>query len=242
MAIGLLILIASPTRADDQADAKKIIDKAIKAVGDEAKIRQMKGSTWKAKGTFHGMGNAIPYTGDYAVVFPDKFRMNMDFDANGQKFQFSLVYNSGKGWIRLMDNTIEMDADRLASQKETMYAGTVAKLIGLNDKAYTLTPLGETKVDKTPAVGVRVSRKDHKDVNLYFDKEKGFLIKSEFRIKDDQGQEVNQETFYSDYKETDGLKAPSKLTIKRDGTLYVEGESFDFKYSESLDDKLFKEP
>ena len=33
-----------------------------------------------------------------------------------------------------------------------------------------------------------------------------------------------------------------EVTIKRDGTLYIEGENSDWKPAEKLDDGLFKEP
>lgn len=239
--VGLLIWVA-PVRADNQADGLKIIDKAIKAVGDEAKQTKLLASTYKMKGTFHGMGAEMPYTGEAAIQLPDKSRMALEFDVGGQKFTFVMVFAGDKGWMKAMDMNIEMDADRVAEQKESMHLNQVARLIGLRDKAYTLAPLGDSKIDTQNVVGVKVSSKGRRDINLYFDKETGLLAKSDMRVKDDTGQEANQETFYKDYKTTDGLKHPTKITIKRDGMLYIEGENSDWKPSEKLDEKLFKEP
>jgi hypothetical protein len=241
MAVGVLGA-SSPARADDQADALKIIDKAIKAVGDEAKLAKMPASTWKMKGTFHGMGAEIPYTGDGAMQLPDKSRLALSFDAGGQQFTFVMVFNGDKGWMKINDMAMDMDADRVAEQKESMHVNQVVRLVPLKDKAFALSPAGESKLDAKTVVGVRVSSKGHRDVNLYFDKDSGLLVKSDTQVKDDAGQEVKQETFYSDYKETDGVKHPTKVVIKRDGMLYIEGENSDWKPAEKLDDQLFTQP
>lgn len=237
-----LTLLAAPGRAQEQAEALKIIDKAIKATGDEAKLNKLAASTWKMKGTFYGMGAEIPYTGEVALQLPDKQRMTLEFDAGGQKLSFVMIYNNGKGWMKIGDQVMEMDEDRVGEQKEGLYASQISRLVTLKDKAFTLKPLGESKVDKQTVVGVKVSSKDHRDVNLYFDKETGLLAKSEMKVKDDGGQEVNQESVYTAYKETDGLKHPTKVTIKRDGMMYIEGENSDWKPAEKLDDNQFAEP
>jgi outer membrane lipoprotein-sorting protein len=241
LSLGLL-LVAPAVRADEREDALKIIDKAIKAVGDEALQKKMNASTYKMKGTFHGMGAEIPYTGEAAIQSPDKSRMALEFDAGGQKIMFEMVFAGDKGWMKVAETVMEMDADRIAEQKESMHLHQVARLIGLKDKAYTLSPLGDSKVDEKPAVGVKVSMKGRRDVNLYFDKDSGLLVKSEMQVKDDSGMEQKQESIYKEYKTTDGLKHPTKITIKRDGTLYIEGENSDWKPAEKLDDKLFAQP
>jgi hypothetical protein len=237
-----VLLSAGPACADDQGDARKVIDKAIKATGDEAKQVKFQAQTWKMKGTYHGMGQEIPYTGEAAMQLPDKSRMTLEFDAGGQKFTFLMVFHGDKAWTKINDQVMEMDKDRIAEQKESMYANNVSRLVTLKDKAFTLSPVGESKLDQQAVIGVRVSCKDHRDINLYFDKENGLLAKMDTRVKDEQGKEVNQETFYRDHKEAEGIKYPSKVTIKRDGMLYIEGETNDWKPAEKLDDKLFVQP
>jgi hypothetical protein len=137
-----------------------------------------------------------------------------------------------------------MPPERLAEQKEEIYAAWVADLVALKEKMFTLSSLGETNVDGKPAVGVKVSSKGHRDINLYFDKETGLLAKSETRVKDEMlgGQEVGQETFYSDYKEVQGVKVAMKAVIKRDGKLYVEADTTEYIPAEKLDDNLFLKP
>src|SRR5262249_33308325 len=91
-------------------------------------------------------------------------------------------------------------------------------------KKFRLAPLGEVAVDGRPARGVKVSREGHRDVDLYFDREKSLLVKTQTRVKDDDGQEVTEETFLSDYKEAQGTNQAMKVVVQRDGELYVESE------------------
>ncbi len=242
--VGLLLGAGGLARGDDQAEARKVIEKAIQAQGGAEKIAKYKAATWKEKGNFYGLGNALPYTGDYAIQFPDKFRFALDFDANGQQFKFIMVVNKDKGWRKINDNVMEMDKEQLSNAKESMHAEGVLRAVALKkDKGYTFAPLGEVQVEKQPAVGVRVSSKGYRDVNLYFDKKSGLLVKVEFQVKDEMsGQEVKQESFLSDYKEANGLKYPAKVVIKRDGQRYVEAENQDYKFAEKLDDSLFEKP
>jgi len=238
LAASLALVVAGPGRADDRSAAMAIIDKAIKAGGGEANLAKFNAQTWTEKGTYYGMGNGLPYTGQYAMQRPDKFSMTIEG-------AFKIVLNGDKGWMKSGDgDTMEMSKEQLAEQKEEQFAGWVASLLPLKEKGYTLTPLAEIKVDSRPAVGVKVAHEGHRDVKLYFDKEKGLLVKSEGTVKDLEqgGKEVNQEAFYSNFKEVEGAQIPMKIVIKRDGKQFVEAENFDVKPASKLDDKVFAKP
>ena len=98
-------------------------------------------------------------------------------------------------------------------------------------------------VEKRAALGVKVSSKGHRDVDLYFDKETGLLVKTETRVKmDGSDVEVQEESFASEYKEVQGTKQAMKFTVKRDGKLFVEGEATELTLSEKLDASTFAKP
>lgn len=241
--ICLVLGSASSVRADDQAELKALVDKAIKAAGGEEKLTKFKATTWKSKGTFHGMGVAIPYTSEWASQGATQFRALISSEIDGNKFTFAIVLNGDKGWRKLNDQAQEMDKDMLAEQKEERHADYLATLVPLKDKAITLGALGDSKINNRAAVGVKVSQKGFRDVLLFFDKENYRLLKSEYRVKDDMsGKEVNQEVTYSDYKEVDGIKYPTKFVIKRDNKPYVEDEITEYKPVEKLDDSVFAKP
>src|SRR5437016_4035413 len=67
----------------------------------------------------------------------------------------------------------------LKAFQEEFYSVNVEMLAPLlKEKAYTLSTLDEIKVDGKPAVGVKVSAKGHRDIELYFDKESHLPVKT----------------------------------------------------------------
>jgi hypothetical protein len=237
-----LLLAAPSARADDQAEVKALLDKAIKAAGGEEKLTKFKAGTSKLKGKLHAMGQAIEIAGEYALQLPDRLRVEIDFEIMGMKFKSVQIFNGDKGWISVNGMTMEIDKDMVAEGQEGLHALAVTQLVPLKDKAYKLTLLGESKLGDRTVVGVQVARKGQRDVNLFFDKEKYLLLKSEHRTKDMNGAEVNQETVYGDYKVADGMAYPTKLTIKQDGKDFLEAEITEYKPAEKLDDSLFAKP
>jgi hypothetical protein len=78
---------------------------------------------------------------------------------------------------------------------------------------------------------------------LYFSKASGLLLKSQTRLKEVQtGREVNQEVFYDDYREIDGVRWPMKARLRWDDKPYAEGKTSNFKPRERLPDRLFARP
>lgn len=223
-----LALIGGMARADDAADARKIVEAGLKAAGG-AKGRKP-AIAWSGSGKFYGMGAAIDYTGTWSLQLPDKKRMEI-------QNAFTLVVNGDKGWV----NDQEMTKEQLAEQKEDMYADWVMQLDPLLKEGFTLSPLGESKVGDKPVVGVKVSHKGHHDINLYFDKSTHLLAKMEHRMKA-MGTEAKFESIITAWATVDGIKVPSKMTIKRDGELYVDGEMTDYKMLDKLPDKTFEKP
>ena len=114
----------------------------------------------------------------------------------------------------------------------------------LGSRDYQLAPLGEVKVGDHPAVGVRVSRKGRRDVNLFFDKAKGHLVKSEQVIKDIKagGNEANQVVFYSDYKEFQGTRQPTRILVERDGAKFTDTQVTELRLQENADSGTFDRP
>jgi hypothetical protein len=240
----LLLVAAGLCRADDQADLRKVIDKAIKAHGGEANLTKFKASTFKMKGKFYGMGDGIEFMGQWAIQLPKQISVQINFEVQGMQFKFAQVVNGDKGWTHLMDETKGMDDDELKEAKEGLYASQVERLVPLSQKGFKLAPLGDAKVDGKAAVGVRVSHEGHRDISLFFDKESGLLLKSERVVKDQMagGKEVTETAVYSEYKAVDGLQHPYKIIIQRDGNKYVEAETTEFKPAEKLDEDMFAKP
>jgi hypothetical protein len=242
-AVVLGLALAWSGRADDQADAKAIVEKAIKAMNRD-KVAALKAATWKGKAKVYLADQPLDFQGEWFMSPPGKMRVDVEIAIMDMKIKQVRVVNGDKGWTKTGDTLEDMDKDTLAEEKHTLYTGWVAQLLALRDPAFQLAPLGESKVGDRPAVGIKVSRKDHRDVNLFFDKETSYLLKSETRIKDllMGGAEVSGETLYLDYRDVDGVKEASKLEVRRDGKKFVESEINDMQRKEKLDDNVFAMP
>jgi hypothetical protein len=234
--------LATMAARADEAASRALIDRAIAAHGGEARLAKIVAVTAKLKGTFHGLGAGVTFTGEMAAQTPDKLKIVIEADAQGQKIRLISVLNGDKGWSKFDDEVTELDKDELAEAQEEAYAEWVATLLPLKDKAFTMAALGEITVEGKPAFGVKVSRKDHRDVSLFFDKETALLVKTESRVHDELGMEVAEETFLGGYQDVEGTKQAIKYTIKRDGQLYLEGEAFDYRLLDKLDDEVFARP
>lgn len=241
--LSFIVIVAFPIRADDADAAKEVLAKAIKAVGPEEKIANHKAVTIMFNGKIHQMGMEVPFKGEVVSQGIDQNKVQVHVDVNGQKLAVIQILNRDKGWTKIGDMLMDMTEEQVKEAREGAHESWIATLVPLKDAAYTLSSLGEVKVEGKPALGFRVSSKGHRDVNLFFDKENFLLLKSEMRIKDeDSGMEVNQESYYSDHKEMGGLKEPMKFVIKRDGKLYLEAEVDEIRREEKVDDSNFAKP
>jgi len=239
---GLMIVAVALTwsvglvRSGDKSEPHAVVAKAIKAVGGEDKLKKHNAQTWREKGTYYGMGDGIPYTGKYAVQWPDQFRMEIEG-------VFIIVLTKDKAWVSANGETKELTPEEFANQRKAHLAGWVTTLLPLKDKSFALAALGKAEVDKKPAVGVKVTRKDIPDVSLYFDQDSGVLVKSTFKVfSDEQKKEVKQDIYYQNYREVEGAKVPGRIVIHRDGKRFVEADNSDLKAAGKLDDKIFSKP
>lgn len=238
----LILFTATVARADEAADARAIIDKAIKAAGGAELLNKYKAATFKIKGKISIMGMDIEFTGDMAHQGKDQQKIAIDMEVMGQKLSMTQVFNKTEGWTKLNDQVMDMDKDKIDETMEELHSGWVTRIVPLTDKAFTLATAGETKVNDKPALGVRVSYKGRKDVTLYFDNESYLLVKHEGRAKDDSsGQEVNEETYHEAYAGKE-FKQAMKLRIHRDGKPFAEFEMSDMKPEAKLDDSVFAKP
>src|SRR5207248_10561054 len=179
------------------------------------------------RGRLHnGLGATCDFTGVTAAA-PRKLRVEVNLTVLGRDVKTVQVLNGGEGWMARNDQVRPLSKDELDEEREHLYAGVVSHLVALRDKRYEVAWLGEGDVYGREAVGLRVRRKDRRDVNLYFDKATGLLLRTECLVKDldSGGRELVVETLYADYRPVDGVQVAHRFTIRRDGRLYVQSEA-----------------
>jgi len=242
VSFGLILAGSSSLRAQD--DLRAVIDKAIKAQGGEEKINKHKAGHVKSKGTVEVQGMSIAFNEDASFHLPNKVRSVQDLNINGASIKVMVGFDGKKAWLNVNGMDVDTMLDKIADlMNEQVYLSEVTRLTNLKDKKYELSALGETKVQDKPAVGIRVANKGHKDINLFFDKGSGLLVKFEHRTMDiNTQQEVNEERIIMEYQEKDGLKEAKKAVVNRDGKKYIEMEVLETKYVDDIDDTQFSKP
>jgi hypothetical protein len=240
------LLAASVSRAqaageDEDAQARAIIDKAIKAHGGADKLSQFKAVSAKWVGK-HRIENE--HYGDAVRVVTyempaDKIRFDFEVEnPKGSNFAFARVVNGKKGWQGSDRRTRDLNEAEVTQIVDKMYAHWLASVVPLKDvvllkdNGFEFSVFGNVPADGKDAVGVLVSCKGRPDVILFFDKETGLVIKSERRAKDAAtNREYTAESIYRDHKAFQGVMWPTIRLDRRDGQ-DLEENSGRFELSE----------
>jgi hypothetical protein len=169
---------AAPPRRDEGPRA--LIRRALRAAGLQDGHRRRVAMRRRCKmemtvggsgPTFTATGFIIEQTGRAAV----RVELEMKFGSNNKMV---LVRKGKKGWRSIGGNVGDLSAADLKENERQVYLDRVTDLVDLlTDKHFTLTPLGPSKVDGRPALGVKVSLKGKPDVSLHFDRATGLLVK-----------------------------------------------------------------
>src|SRR5438105_3696675 len=113
----------------DEADVKAILDKAIKALGGEAKLGKVDAYLLKAKGTITFGGNDSEFTSEATIQGLDHYRGEFDGDFGGNKVHGTTILSGDKGWRKFGDNSMEFDVNAVAVEKRNLYLQVVAVTI-----------------------------------------------------------------------------------------------------------------
>lgn len=234
-------ILAMSGAARAQESPKDLLERAYKAQGGYEKIAKLKATLVKGKGIIYLPVAEVSFTSEGASQFPDKFKSTLQFEINGMKVTQVQTLLGDKVTITINGNPQELDDNMKKEIKEQVYVEHVTSLIPLRESSFTLTALGESKVDGKPALGVKVASKGHRDVTIYFDKDTALILKAAYQAYDPLTmKEVAQEQFYRDYKDQAGIKYPTKSLVNQDGKKFMEIEVTDYKALEKLDDSAFK--
>ncbi|QEH33783.1 hypothetical protein OJF2_23120 [Aquisphaera giovannonii] len=236
-----LVLAASTTRGDD-AQVNQVLDKAIKALGGEEKLSKAHAICVKGKGKLIIDGNENDIKSEATVQGLDHYATKFEGDFGGNHIEGRSVLSEKKGWRKFGDNVMEMDDDAVKNEKRTIYLMlTPTTILPLKSKDFKVESAADETVDGKPAATLKVTGPDGKDFKISFDKESGLPVRTVAKVLGFQGDEYTQETLYKEYKDFDGIKKATKMTVKRDGEDFVLQEVTEFKAIEKAPEGTFDE-
>lgn len=235
-----VIAAAQPAMAQQDgkaAKARRLVRKGVQFLGGEKNLKKYDGALIKETGTYFGMGEGLPYTGEYAVQYPEKFRMVI-------AGVFTQVLNGDKGWLKSGGQVTEMTKPQVKALRDQHYVGWVTQLYPLLDKQFKLELAGTGKVGDQAVSLIKVKSKGHHDVTLAINPKTGALLKVEYRAAMDAMPDkvVSYIGYNDEFKNAGKIKYVSKTRIMRAGKKFIEATITEYKPVEKLDAGLFAKP
>lgn len=245
LGVVVLVCLLAPVGAeDDAAAARALVEKGITALGG-AKVLAAEGSlTGSSQGTIYVLNQKAPLRNEWVVQGLDRFKWSSDVTLNNQSSPFVLVLTGSKLWIKSGDQPAsEADKDGTGLIRDGFIALRIAEtLLPLRGKEYTLSALGEVKVNDKPALGLKVKRKGMPEFDLFLDKATLLPVKGMMRVKETDGQEKTYTAAFADYKKVDGRQHFTRLTLHREDELVLDMKRGDIKVGDKRDDSTFAQP
>jgi hypothetical protein len=241
--LALTILWHGIATADEQADARAILDKAIAAHGGEAALGKFGAVHFKVTSTGYVGDRTIPLTAECFSQGLDKLRVAFTNDET--KTEYLEVVNGKQGWLKRSGGATEaMSEAQVAARREIIYINWIGRLVPLKGAEFHLSPLEQIAVGSRKAIGILVRNDKHDAVRLYFDADSYLTVRIKRRFMNvESGREILAETESSDFKTVQGTKQPFKMVQLWDGTKAFDTTVISVELSDRpFDDKLFAKP
>jgi len=232
------ILVAGP-------NAKAVIDRAIESHGGQKNVAKLTTAEMKTKSKNH-----FDHIGTQAITstdawrLPGQYRTKNEMSFMGRMRVQTIVINGDHMWININGKTKPAPREFQDELREQIYAESLCKLFPFLQDEFDISLGDEVNVDDQPTIGVRVRVKSHRDVELFFSKRTGLLLKSKRMIvnPNDPDEQHTSEMYFRDHKDIGGLKYFTTFVAFTDGKKTTEGEIIEIQLREKHDDKLFEMP
>ncbi len=217
-----------------KAEAKKIIEKLIKAQGGRDVLSKIKDTTTSASMELIQMG----MSGSMTMYQKEPNMMRMDMEIVGMVItqaydgETAWMTNPQTGATEEMPEQFTDDIKRQAMGNDT--------LLNPDKHGIAYSYEGKEAIDEKEYLIIKQTFSDGKEVTMYLDSETYLVYKIKTLAMNQMGVEVEAETFMSDYKEVEGTMVPFTITIYQDGEEFMTMEITEIKYNSGLEDSFFK--
>ncbi|WP_299890287.1 pitrilysin family protein [uncultured Lacinutrix sp.] len=189
--------------------AQTVIDGYIKAVGGKQALQNVTTLVQEMNATFQGQNMVT------TVKQKSPNLMSNDVSIVGMGTVFKQAFNGKDGYMAQMGNKQPMPAtmtDKMKTKK-----GLFDELLLMADTTKKVKLMSIEPIDGKDAYVVVVEDAKGEKTKNYYDVASGLKVKSSATAKGPGGQDVTQDTSYSDYKAVDGIKFPHKMVVPMAG-------------------------
>lgn len=237
-AIALAMLLPAPLCAQGRGEAVAVINKAIEAHGGAEALGRAALAVRKGTGVVSLFGKDVPFTDEWVLHLPERVRFDLAIDKQPKIVH---VLNGNKAWRHQGGLTEEMPRDRVEEMREEAYILWLATVAPLKQDAFTLTPQPDVTLAGKKTNVVKVGSKGHLDALLYFDKDTGLLIQISRRARE-AALDLEKTYQFSDHKDTEGGKLPTRISESLGGKKFSEVTSVKYQFPRKPDEQLFGKP
>lgn len=209
-----------------------IISRHIQAVGQD-KVQAVKSYSIEAE--INQMGNEIPMT--MKMKSPDKFRMELE--VQGQKM--IQAFDGKHGWMIapwISQEPQELTGQQLDQAKDQ--ANINDPFYNYKERGYKAELVGKDTLDGKDVFNIRLVDSNGEAQSYYLDPET-YYIRSEKRMVNSNGTNVEVEMKLSDYKVFNGIAMATSIESNTSmGSMTVKIKKVEF--DTPLDDSIFEQP
>ncbi|MCX6226660.1 MAG: hypothetical protein NTV01_18250 [Bacteroidia bacterium] len=211
-----------------------VLKEHFKAIGQE---KLVKVNSIKTTGKMVTQGMEIPFI--QMAKRPDCMRI----EGTLQGLSFIQTYNGKDGWnLNPFAGVTEpqpMGEDELKTMK---YSSDLDGMMwNFKDKNYTVTLDGKEDMEGTSCYKIKLVTKDGDVFTNYIDSDSYVMIRTNTKVKM-QGNEVESDTYYSNYTQFEGLAMPGKIDTKMNGQVVMTIVTDKVEINLDLDKSLFEKP
>jgi outer membrane lipoprotein-sorting protein len=216
----------------------EIIEKHIEALGGMEKLQAIKSIKIAGKSAVTAMGFEAEFTRQSKR--PHFIRL----DVNIQGQSMVQAYDGENAWqiVPFTGNLDPQPMPDFQAKGFKIQADIDGPLIDYKKKGHKIELIGKEDLEGTEVYNLKITLKSGEIINMFIDSEHYLALKSKAKVAGPGGNEIESETYFSDYKLVDGTMMPHSITMKNPSQGSVEITVTEAKTNVEMDDSLFKMP
>jgi hypothetical protein len=239
LALAIVALAPQLGRADDTVYN---VEKAIRVTANsDLRLNRLATVVRVERGTFFAPTGEISTQRTAYLAPPDKIKYEAKLNRGGQAETMILARNGLRGWKSGGGPAEDLSVIEIDSLEGDASLWSLITLLPLKQKGVTLKALPAEKLNGKPAVGILITRPEKSDATIYFDADTGLPVKLTAKVREGP-LEMGREVDLADYRDFDGIKLPTRITVSRAGRKIEEWTVQSYRFPDRFEDKVFQKP
>jgi outer membrane lipoprotein-sorting protein len=260
----LLILLASFSTSVFSQTAEEVINKFLDASGGKDKLIAINTLQYNQLINFKSPMGEMEIPLKYYKEKNKLFRLETSLQLGPKAMNFFTVLNDTAGYVMVPANPMfgnegglqKMSAkDRLQQSYQLDAAGLFSTLVDYAAKGHKVELLKDEKVNKEDAYKIKHTLSSGQEITYFISKATNLVIRMDAKgamaasmsgmgavmngMGGGRADKMEVSTLYSNYKEVDGIKFPTKVLIKS-AMGELESEISNIKLNKTLEPSLYK--